>query len=122
MLLTHVKIRNVENTGTRMLGFVSLTLDDMIVVHDIKILNGQDALFLAMPSRMKKTGEFSDVVHPIRKEVRKALEDIVFAGYEYMSKNNIKVLDLYPNGTACESMTNQTFEDFEIAEFDKTEE
>ena len=56
MLLTHVKIRTVENTGTRMLGFVSLTIDDMIVIHDIKILNGQDDLFLAMPSRMKKTG------------------------------------------------------------------
>ena len=120
MLLTHVKIRNVENTGTRMLGFVSLTLDDMIVVHDIKILNGQDALFLAMPSRMKKTGEFSDVVHPIRKEVRKTLEDIVFSGYEYMKKNNMTVLDLYPKDRAKDSLTDQTFEDFDVSETDKT--
>ena len=122
MLLTHVKIRAVENTGTKMLGFVSLTLDDMIVVHDIKILNGQDALFLAMPSRMKKSGEFSDIVHPIRKEVRKALEDIVFTGYDYMKQNNIAIPDLYPKEGAKDSLPDQTFADFEISEFDESAE
>lgn len=122
MLLTHVKIRTVENTGTRMLGFVSLTIDDMIVIHDIKILNGQDDLFLAMPSRMKKTGVFSDIVHPIRKEVRNTLEDIVFSGYKYMVKNNLTVLDLYPKEGAAEALTSQTFTDFEISEYENTAE
>ena len=96
MLITHVRIRTIENNGKRMVGVVSITLDDMIVIHDVKILTGTDGRFLAMPSRMKKSGTFSDIVHPIRKDVRSAIENIVFDGYRYMSDNNITSLDLYP--------------------------
>ncbi len=113
MLLTHIRIRTIENNGKRMVGVVSLTLDDMIVVHDVKILINEDGLFLAMPSRMKKNGTFSDIVHPIRKDVRTAIEKIVFEGYRYMTEQNLTALDLYPVSEKAD-MTEQVYEDFEI--------
>lgn len=115
MLITHVRIRTIENNGKRMVGVVSLTLDDMIVIHDVKILIGTDGLFLAMPSRMKKSGTFSDIVHPIRKDVRTAIENIVFDGYRYMTEKSITSLDLYPV-TERTDLTEQTYSDFEIRE------
>lgn len=113
MLITHVRIRAISNNGKRMVGVVSLTLDDMIVIHDVKILTGQDGLFLAMPSRIKKDGTFSDIVHPIKKEVRNSIEQVVFEGYHYMTENNISVLDLYPINNK-KILTEQNYTDFEI--------
>ena len=113
MLITHVKIRAIENNGKRMIAIISLTLDDMIVIHDVKLLTNEDGFFLAMPSRMKKTGTFSDIVHPIRKDVRAAIEDIVFNGYRYMTANELDALDLY-SAEGKTNLTEQTFGDFEI--------
>ena len=113
MLITHVRIRGIENNGKRMVGVVSLTLDDMIVIHDVKILTSDDGLFLAMPSRMKKYGTFSDIVHPIRKDVRTAIEGVVFKGYLYMSEQGMNALDLY-SVTEKADLTEQTYDDFEI--------
>lgn len=65
-----------------MKAVVSVTFDEQFVVHDIKIINGQNGLFIAMPSRKIADGEFRDIVHPINAETRKEIEAEVFEEYE----------------------------------------
>ena len=80
MQITDVNIRRMENEG-KMKAVVSITFDNALVVHDIKIIEGQDKLFLAMPSKRVPDNEFRDIVHPINSEMRKVLEDAVLAKY-----------------------------------------
>ena len=81
MIITTVKIRNLENTGNKMIGVCSITLDNLIAIHDIKILR-KDGMFLAMPSRKTNSNTFKDVVHPISAAPRKKFEEIIFGLYE----------------------------------------
>lgn len=80
MQITDVNIRKMENEG-KMKAIVSVTFDNALVVHDIKIIAGQDKLFLAMPSKRVPENEFRDIVHPINSEMRKTIEDAVLAKY-----------------------------------------
>lgn len=80
MQITDVNIRRMENEG-KMKAVVSITFDNALVVHDIKIIEGQDKLFLAMPSKRVPDNEFRDIVHPINSEMRKVLEDAVLTKY-----------------------------------------
>ena len=80
MQITDVNIRKMENEG-KMKAIVSVTFDNALVVHDIKIIAGQDKLFLAMPSKRVPENEFRDIVHPINSEMRKTIEDAVIAKY-----------------------------------------
>ena len=64
-----------------MKAVVSMTLDDEFVVHDIKIIDGDKGLFIAMPSRRAGDGEFRDIAHPINSETRKMFEDAIFEAY-----------------------------------------
>ncbi len=88
MKITDIKIKKLTpNSNTRMRGIASITLDNALVVHDIKIIEGTDRLFLAMPSRKTSNGEFQDIVHPITPEARKMIEEKVIAKYkEIISK------------------------------------
>ena len=70
MIITAVRIKRMENTGSKLKGIASITLDNMIVIHDIRILEGNSARFLAMPSKAVRAGVFKDIVHPISSEVR----------------------------------------------------
>ncbi|SHG92878.1 stage V sporulation protein G [Anaerosphaera aminiphila DSM 21120] len=81
MKITDVRIRKLPDEG-KMKAIVSVTFDDEIVIHDIKIIEGADSLFIAMPSRKLPNGEFRDIAHPINAESRKKVEDAVFAKYE----------------------------------------
>ena len=81
MIITAVKIRKLENTGNKMIGVCSITLDNLIAIHDIKILK-KDGMFLAMPSRKTSGGEYKDVAHPISPEFRTELQDKILAEYE----------------------------------------
>lgn len=81
MEITDVRIRKLPSEG-KMKAIVSVTFDDQIVIHDIKIIEGNDSLFIAMPSRRLPNGEFRDIAHPINAESRKKVEDAVFAKYE----------------------------------------
>lgn len=83
MKITSVRIKMLNTTGTKLVGVVSLTFDDMIVIHDIKILQSSEEMFLAMPSKALNAGGFKDVAHPINAEVRKSLERIIFKAYDY---------------------------------------
>ena len=78
--ITDVRIRKLPDEG-KMKAIVSVTFDDQIVIHDIKIIQGAESLFIAMPSRKLPNGEFRDIAHPINSETRKLVEDAVFEKY-----------------------------------------
>jgi len=84
MNITDVRIRKLNADG-KMKAIVSLTFDDEFVVHDIKIIEGQNGLFIAMPSRKMGEGDFRDIAHPLNSETRNRIKDTIFAEYEKMS-------------------------------------
>ena len=79
MEITQVKIFPVEEDKLK--AFVSVVFDHCFMVNDIKVIQGKDGLFLSMPSRRKKTGEFKDVAHPLNNETRRMLEERVLEEY-----------------------------------------
>lgn len=81
MEVTDVRIRKVTDEG-KMKAIVSVTFDNQFVVHDIKIIDGQNGLFVAMPSRKMADGEFRDIAHPINSETRSKIQDAIFMEYE----------------------------------------
>ena len=88
MNITDVRVRKVNDEG-KMKAVVSITFDDEFVVHDIKIIEGQNGLFIAMPSRKMGDGDFRDIAHPLVSDTRNKIKDAIFAEYE-------KVLDSKP--------------------------
>lgn len=80
MKITDVRIRKIEGRE-RLRGIASITLDDCFVVHEIKIIDGDNGLFIAMPSRKNSAGEFKDLAHPILAETRKEIEDAVLKAF-----------------------------------------
>ncbi|MBR6760981.1 MAG: septation regulator SpoVG [Oscillospiraceae bacterium] len=81
MQITDLKIRKMMTEG-RLRAIVSITLDQMLAVHDIKVVQGEERLFVAMPSRKDEAGVFRDVVHPISPEARSYLETQILDAYE----------------------------------------
>ena len=81
MEITDIRIRQIAQEG-KMKAVVSVTFDNCFVVHDIKIIEGQDKLFIAMPSRKTPEGEFKDVAHPINMEMRDVLEKSILEKYQ----------------------------------------
>ena len=83
MTITDVRIRKITNES-KMKSVASITFDDEFVVHDIKIIDGQNGLFIAMPSRKIGDGEFRDIAHPLSSETRNKIKDAIFEAYENM--------------------------------------
>ena len=81
MNITDVRVRRVSKEG-KMKAVVSITFDDEFVVHDIKIIEGQNGLFIAMPSRKMGEGDFRDIAHPLVSETRNKIRDAIFEEYE----------------------------------------
>ncbi len=81
MNVTDVRIRKLRDEG-KMKAVVSVTFDDAFVVHDIKIIEGQNGLFVAMPSRKIGEADYRDIAHPINQEMRNLLTDIIFDAYD----------------------------------------
>lgn len=81
MKITSVNVRKIEKEGSRMKGIASVLLDDSFAVHDIRIIEGDNGLFIAMPSRKTATGGYRDIAHPINPEVRAMFEDAVISAY-----------------------------------------
>ena len=81
MEITDVKIRKVMS-DVRLRAVVSVTIDDMFAVHDIKVVQGDERLFVAMPSRKDENGVFRDIVHPISAAARKLFEENILEAYE----------------------------------------
>jgi stage V sporulation protein G len=81
MQITDIKVRKISQEG-KMKAVVSVTFDDAFVVHDIKVIEGKEKLFAAMPSRKATDGTYRDIVHPITSEMREALQNAILAKYE----------------------------------------
>lgn len=90
MNITDVRIRKMTDEG-KMKAVVSITFDDEFVVHDIKIINGQNGLFIAMPSRKVGEGDFRDIAHPLQSETRNKIKDAIFAEYDKLLKEKDEV-------------------------------
>ena len=87
MEITNVRVRVVNKEDSKMRGFASVTIDNQFVVHDIRILEGDNGLFLAMPSKQIAPGEYRDIAHPINADARKLFTDAILAEYENEVKN-----------------------------------
>jgi len=81
MSITDIKIRKLITEG-RLRAIISITIDDTIAIHDIKVIEGPSRLFIAMPSRRDDNGIFRDIVHPITPEARESIENILLEAYK----------------------------------------
>ena len=82
MKFTDVRIRKVDKEDTKLRAVASVTIDDSFVIHDIKVIEGTDGLFIAMPSRKTKEGEYKDTAHPINAATSQELSDAVLNAYQ----------------------------------------
>ena len=80
MQITDVRMRKVENAG-KLKGVASVTFDDEFVFHDIKVIEGSESCFIAMPSRKTSEGEYKDIAHPINTETREGLIKSILKAY-----------------------------------------
>ena len=81
MQITDVRSRRVEKEG-KMKAVVSITIDEEFVVHDIKIIEGEKGLFIAMPSRKAADGEYRDIAHPINSDTRDRIQKLILEKYQ----------------------------------------
>ena len=81
MQITDIRIRSVEKEG-KMKAVVSITIDDEFVVHDIKIIEGEKGMFIAMPSRKAADGEYRDIAHQINTATRERLQSMILSKYQ----------------------------------------
>lgn len=82
MKITDVRLRKVNNQDTRMRALASITFDDAFVVHDLRVIEGNNGLFVAMPSKRTADGEFRDIAHPINSEMRQHVQEEVMRVYD----------------------------------------
>ncbi len=80
--ITSVNVRKVEREDNRMKGIASVLVDDCFAIHDIRIIEGDKGLFIAMPSRKTATGGYRDIAHPTNAETRKMFEDSILEAYK----------------------------------------
>ncbi len=81
MNITDIRIRMIAKEG-KMKAVASVTIDDEFVIHDIKVIDGDKGLFIAMPSRKTAEGEYRDIAHPISTESRESLQKMILTAYE----------------------------------------
>ena len=80
MQITDVRIRKIEKEGN-MKAVVSITIDEEFVIHDIKIIEGEKGMFIAMPSRKTAEGEYKDIAHPIKSSTRELIQNLILQKY-----------------------------------------
>lgn len=81
MEITDIRVRRVGGEG-KLKAYVTVTLDNCFVVHNIKVIHGRSGTFIAMPSRKTKSGEYKDVAHPINSEFRARMQESILTAYE----------------------------------------
>ena len=81
MQITDIRVRKVDKEG-KMKAVVSITIDDEFVVHDIKVIEGEKGLFIAMPSRKASDGEYRDIAHPINSGTRERIQEMILKKYD----------------------------------------
>ena len=82
MKITDVRLRKVNNPDTRMKALASITFDESFVVHDLRVIDGNNGMFVAMPSKRTADGEFRDIAHPINSDMRQHVQEEVMRVYE----------------------------------------
>ena len=82
MQITDVRVRRIEKEG-KMKAIVSITLDNEFVIHDIKVIEGEKGLFIAMPSRKAADGEYRDIAHPINSGTREMIQRVILDKYQH---------------------------------------
>ena len=82
MKITSVNVRKIEKESSRMKGIASVLLDDSFAIHDIRIIEGEKGLFIAMPSKKTPNGGYRDIAHPINSEIRSMFEEAIIKAYE----------------------------------------
>ncbi len=85
MKITSVTVRKFEREGNRMKGIATVVIDDAFAIHDIRIIEGDNGLFIAMPSRKTATGEYKDIAHPINTDVRTMFQSAILEEYNKVS-------------------------------------
>jgi stage V sporulation protein G len=89
MQITDVRIRKIAADG-KMKAIVSVTFDNEFVVHDIKVIEGQNGLFIAMPSRKTPDGEFKDIAHPINTQTRERIQNAILEEYAKVKTEDVE--------------------------------
>ena len=82
MKITSVTVKKIDKENSRMKGIASVLIDDCFAVHDIRIIEGDNGLFIAMPSRKASDGEYKDIAHPINSTTREKIQQIILKKYE----------------------------------------
>ena len=82
MKISDIRIRLVEKAESKLKAVASITIDECFVVHDIKVIEGKDGLFISMPSKKTPDGEYKDIVHPINTETREEISNQILEAYK----------------------------------------
>lgn len=82
MDISDIRVRLVKKDGSKLKAVASMTIDGCFVVHDIKIVEGEQGCFIAMPNRKTMDGEYKDIVHPLNSETREMMKNLILAEYE----------------------------------------
>ena len=82
MKITSVSVRKITKENSRLRGIASVLIDDAFAIHDIRIIEGDNGLFIAMPSRKTPNGEFKDIAHPINADTREKIQKAILEAYE----------------------------------------
>ena len=91
MTITDIRVRKVAGEG-KLKAYVTVTFESCFVVHNVKVIQGENGVFIAMPSRRTKNGEYKDVAHPINSEFRARLQELILEAYE-KAGDDLTVLD-----------------------------
>ena len=96
MEITDIRVRKLVTDG-RLRAVVSITIDDMLAVHDIKVIEGPQRLFVAMPSRKDESGNYHDIVHPINESARNLIETAVLSAYKIYADSQALIAEININ-------------------------
>ena len=91
MLITDIKVRIVQKEESKLRAVASITIDNCFVVHDIKILEGNDGCFVKMPSRKNADGQYKDIAHPINAQTREELVEMILSTATKQLDSNLKI-------------------------------
>lgn len=107
MNISEIKIFIVNEE--RLKAYVTITLDTCFVVRDLKIIQGPGGLFVAMPSKKRKDGQYRDIAHPLNQQTRELLEDQIFAAYESELKKSGHVLESFKRQKTTQATDNDDY-------------
>lgn len=92
MKITDVRVRKIKSDG-KLKAYVTVTFDNAFVIHNVKVIEGKNGAFIAMPSRRTKNGEYKDVAHPIHSDFRNQMKDVILEAYEKADDSDAADID-----------------------------